>query len=754
MAMTPSIAVLTGLLLGSGEYAPDRDCAVCHRAIYDSYQAVGMARSFYRPRPGNVIEDFENNRVYHGPSKRHYEMVQDDGTFLFRRYQLDEDGRRINELQRKIDWVIGSGHHSRGYLFQTEAGELFELPVVWYTKTRRWGMAPGYDTPDHDGITRPITRECMFCHNAFPQAAPGSDAYGRPHLFPRELPEGTGCQRCHGPGAGHIELANDLDAPLEAVIDSIVNPGRLPPHLRDDVCYQCHLQPSSRLTSLVRRFGRPDYSYRPGERLADYLVHLDFDEGRDRADRFEINHHPYRLRQSTCYRESNGELNCLSCHDPHRKVTAAEAAAHYRDRCLSCHAMDDCRLEAMDPGDAGRAWIPDVPADDCTSCHMPKRRTEDVVHVVMTDHLIQRRIDGDPLAAFRETPPPEGAHVELYFPQRAPPREGGGIYRAISAAADGNVSAIPALEILLAAAGPPDAQPYVELGTAQLRAGRFRDAIETFGEAIDRDPAMALAYANTGVALVRLGHEAEAIAALSKALEIGPPTPDVHFNLGATYARLARGDEAMEHYREAVRLRPHYAKAWLNLGNLLARNGRFREAVEALRRALSAEPNLAAAYRSLGSALRRLGDWPEAVRVWRHGASQAPGHAGIARELALAYLIAPEPSVVEPRQGLRYARAAADADPESHQTATTWALALLLNDRPRDAVTAARRAVGLGADEGTCLLIRALGHEALGETAQARDAYREARRRLEGTLRPDRVRDTLRERADEVFGAR
>src|SRR2546422_6611317 len=36
---------------------------------------------------------------------------------------------------------------------------------------------------------------------------------------------------------------------------------------------------------------------------------------------------------------------------------------------------------------------------DCVGCHMPKRRTDDVVHVVMTDHLIQRhKPAGDLLA--------------------------------------------------------------------------------------------------------------------------------------------------------------------------------------------------------------------------------------------------------------------------------------------------------------------------------------------------------------------
>ena len=40
---------------------------------------------------------------------------------------------------------LGSGNHSRGYLYRTPSGELYQLPLMWYTQTGRWGMAPGYD---------------------------------------------------------------------------------------------------------------------------------------------------------------------------------------------------------------------------------------------------------------------------------------------------------------------------------------------------------------------------------------------------------------------------------------------------------------------------------------------------------------------------------------------------------------------------------------------------------------------------------
>ncbi len=111
-----------------------------------------------------------------------------------------------------------------------------------------------------------MRRECMFCHNAYPRVAAGSDAGGAPQVFPHEMPEDTGCQRCHGPAAEHVEIAETDMGNMARVRMSIVNPGRLPKQLRDDVCDQCHLQPSVALAG-VRRFGRGEYSYQAGQSL-------------------------------------------------------------------------------------------------------------------------------------------------------------------------------------------------------------------------------------------------------------------------------------------------------------------------------------------------------------------------------------------------------------------------------------------------------------------------------------------------------
>lgn len=601
----------------SAGYVDDRRCGTCHRPIYDSYQEVGMARSFFAPRPESRIEDFATG-FFHESSDRHYQVEVDGDGLLFRRFQLDGDGTRINVFEQSIDWILGSGNHARTYVYQNELGELYQLPIAWYSQTANWGMAPGYDRADHSGVTRAIKRECMFCHNAYPETAEGADDRWQPQRFPKSLPQGTGCQRCHGPGAAHMDFAI-TGLPDEQVRAAIVNPGKLPADRRDDICFSCHLQPSAALPG-IRRFGVGDHSFRPGQALDSYQVQFDIREADQLpSERFEINHHPYRLRQSKCFQTSEGKLGCLNCHDPHRRVPPEERAAHYRAACLECHQPEACRLDEMEAGSHLG-----VAKSDCVSCHMPKRRTQDVVQVVMTDHAIGTYPESSELLAPRQEREPELVGIDFLHQENAPRGVLGEIYRAAAVLRVGKTRAAEKhLAQAIKTEPPSELTPYLDLASAQLHLQLFDKASETLEEVLRRQPGHSLAWAWLALSKSNSAPPEEVLSIAKHAVELLPTRPESQFNLAHQLLRADRNGEAAKHLELATTLRPNMAVAWLYLGEAYNRLGRFEQATSAFQSALAVDPTLDRAYLALGEVLVEQKDRAGALRVWRHGVRAA-----------------------------------------------------------------------------------------------------------------------------------
>lgn len=562
-------------------YVDDVSCGSCHAKIVQTYQHVGMSKSFYRPRQADAIEDFGKLPFRHARSGDVMELRWRNGRLLFRRWRVDASNKPIHLFEQPVDWILGSGDHARTYLYQTPNGELYQLPLAWYSQTKEWGMAPGYDRPDHEGVTRRARVECMFCHNAYASSVirhPSSGeermtddgsrmtGYWRNQTFPAQLPEGIGCQRCHGAGAEHVRKASSggSDAEVKA---AIVNPARLEPALRNDVCYECHLQPSVAFPG-VRRFGRDINSFRPGEPLPSYVLHLDIKDAEIApGDRFEINHHPYRLEQSRCFRESGGKLSCLSCHDPHKKT------ADVKPVCMSCHAQAH-RL-----------------TEDCVSCHMPKHRTQDVVRVVMTDHRIAIYPNLPALVSPREERDPVIDEIMVTDGSRAP--ADAELYRVVSAVRAGSASAAKKLEQMLAANQPTAIEPYFDLATAQLRQKRY-DAVEKTALLIlSRVPDHPLALEFLGLARGAEGKRDEAIELLRKAATLDPDRVETQYNLGLELAARGDRDEAAKAFERAIALRPNFVAAWIHLGDM--REG--KDATAAYERALAIDPSSVQAKR-------------------------------------------------------------------------------------------------------------------------------------------------------------
>jgi predicted CXXCH cytochrome family protein len=627
-APSPSTTLFVG---GSDDgYLDASTCAGCHQQIHDTYRHTGMARSFYRPRPELMREDFaQSNTYYHKASERYYTMIERNGDYYQRRHQLDSSGNEFSVFEQKIDFVIGSGNHARSYLHLDGHGKLTQMPLGWYSENGGyWAMSPGYDQPRHKEFGREISFDCMSCHNSYPEMAPGKDRIGQDPRYLGRLAEGIDCQRCHGPGRAHVEAVG-RGASAEEIRDAIVNPAELSVDRQVELCMQCHLETTSRrLPYALLRVGRGAFSFRPGEPLADFILHFSHAPGEGPEDHFEIAHAAYRLRKSACFVQTQGlpagrALTCTSCHDPHDIPRGEEAVRRYVDICNGCHQ----------PALAGLVEAGKHPnSANCLDCHMPKRRTDDVVHVVMTDHYIQRRKPArDLLAPISETAEtPETAYrgeVTSYYPPRVEGPEDE-LYLAVAQVTqESNLrTGIPRLERAIEKQRPESGEFYFQLAEAYWKSGETEKSLPLYEQAIERSPNHQAVLRNFAIALSKGGQDARATEVLERALAVEPNDAKALNNLGEVYLQLNSPQRALEALRKAVRIDPNLPEAQSNLASALSRMGEPAGAIAAALEAIRIQPDYEAAHNNLANLLAAAGRLDEAARHYQQALRLNPDH--------------------------------------------------------------------------------------------------------------------------------
>ncbi|MFN7923561.1 MAG: tetratricopeptide repeat protein [Bryobacteraceae bacterium] len=631
-------------VLAQEGYVRPEVCAGCHGEIAASYAQTGMGRSFRRVRPGEVLAGFDGREFSHRGQK--FRAVTRGGRLFLERAPDALDPRGAG---KEVHYIFGSGNHARSFLSRTLAGRLVELPLTWYPESGGyWAMSPAFDRPDHPGFTREIGFECMFCHNGYPAMRAGEDWPRNSPVFPETLPEGIDCQRCHGPGAAHVSAAGS--GSLARLRDSIVNPARLPADRQMEVCMQCHLETTSlALPGALTVPGRGVFSYRPGEPLANYAL---FFQPPDLREHFDFVSSVTRLRDSACFLRSAGKMTCTTCHDPHRIPRGQAAVAHYSRVCRSCHSQ---ALSA-----AAHSTV-----SECVSCHMPKRRPEDVVHAMATDHWIRARPTAPP-------PPAEERHdgntapyrgeVKLYYPAALKANAEQQLTAAIAQVKQqANLGeGIRRLEAAIARWKPASGEAYFELGEAFRNAGNFARAEQAFTEACRRSPARWVHWYGYGLTLTAAGKFSRALEVLGKAEQLAPAEPTIVFASAEALMRLGRRDEAIAAYRRALARNPDMAEVWNNLGSALVAATQRDEAESAFRESVRIRPDLAPAQVNLANLLLGGSRVDEAIARYRLVTAAAKGRFP-AVHLNLGLALAARGRVTEARAEWSVAASGEDA---------------------------------------------------------------------------------------------
>jgi TolB-like protein/Tfp pilus assembly protein PilF len=152
--------------------------------------------------------------------------------------------------------------------------------------------------------------------------------------------------------------------------------------------------------------------------------------------------------------------------------------------------------------------------------------------------------------------------------------------------------------------------------------GNNRKAIDYFQQAIDKDPAYALAYAGLGDAHAIMPIYAmtppnedvpAALAAARKAVELDDSLAEAHTSLANALLFNVQLAAAEPEFRRALELNPNYATARQWYGECLQGEGRFVEAVAELQRAQELDPLSLIINASYGCVLGEAGRQEDAV---------------------------------------------------------------------------------------------------------------------------------------------
>lgn len=542
------------------DYVGSSACATCHPKIAEAYRTHSMSRSMASVEAASPLEDYGSVATFSPDGQHQYRVEKTDGGILHHERFADSQGEPLYDQAVRVDYAMGSGVHGRSYLID-RGGTMTMSPITWYSGAKRWNLSPGYSLPVHPRFDRQIKDGCLDCHVGRVNAVRGHDQHVANPPF---LELSIGCERCHGPGGEHVKFHQSAPAGgVAGKADPIINPAKLEPARREDVCAQCHLQGHGR----IPHYGTEVGDYRPGQRLEETCVI--FVEGtRTSAEGTRAVSQVEQMRASTCFQQSQGKFGCISCHDPHSLPAEEEKVTFYRLKCLECHTDRGCKL----PESKRQA----PPANDsCMHCHMPKLGASDVPHTAQTDHRVLRK------PGVEHTPPGRGLpeifdHADKRLPELTVQRARG-IWLAEQGEAQSNPRfAMEATRLLAVVVEhlPRDADTLEALGTAAAMEGRFEDSLTWW----------------------------------KRALEVEPNRESVLRPTAMILMNSARSAEALTYLERFLKEQPDNASMWGRCSQLLGQAQRWREAIAAGKKAESLDPSQARIYQWLSHACGQAGD--------------------------------------------------------------------------------------------------------------------------------------------------
>lgn len=339
-AVAVFVALLPGIesrlcaqtMAGNGAYVGSPPCQTCHPQIYARWKKTRMA---------NVVRDPKTD-----PAAILPDLSKPDPLVTFTRSD--------------IAFVYGSRWKQR--YFKKVGDDYFVLPAQWDIAHQIWRpyfVKNGTDwwasLYPPDNFKRPTGPLCDGCHSV------------NYDIKTKSVTEwNVGCERCHGPGGGHVSHPSRTN---------IVNPARLDFVRANDTCIQCHSQGQPLKNPIEGKYYDWPVGFHMGGTLQDFwkleehklgeTTFTHFPDGTAHKNRMQGND----FVQSVMYTRG---VKCSSCHDVHGTENQALLIKPANVMCLECHGPGS-------PNGPHTSTVEDhthhklgSPGGECIECHMPK----------------------------------------------------------------------------------------------------------------------------------------------------------------------------------------------------------------------------------------------------------------------------------------------------------------------------------------------------------------------------------------------
>jgi predicted CXXCH cytochrome family protein len=314
-------------------------CRECHAENHRLHGQHGHASTFASTDRPEIASKFVGKTFDAGDPL---------GTFT---YEFSDEGL-FAELPDKVDvpfplqYALGSGHNAitlLSLLGDPEQGTVgIEHRATWFPDDDQLGPTPGQkdQVPETLGqlfgqmIQGDVMHRCVYCHTTTGRIVEQEIV---------DLTPNVNCEKCHGPASEHVRQARITSNPPAFSVG------------RDDwdtesevqLCGDCHRLPRHVSQQELRQYPDP-------------LV------------RFQ----PVGMLRSKCYLESDGQLKCTTCHNPHTTTKAMSKADHVQN-CVDCH-LEDSEVHVA---------CPISPKEGCIKCHMPSPKFDHGIR--FHDHWIR-----------------------------------------------------------------------------------------------------------------------------------------------------------------------------------------------------------------------------------------------------------------------------------------------------------------------------------------------------------------------------